>query len=33
MDFLILGSTSNICISRVYDNLNDIHEKINNIYC
>ena len=27
MDFLILGSTSNICISRVYDNLNDIHEK------
>ena len=33
MDFLILGSTSNICISRVYDNINDIHEKINNIYC
>ena len=33
MDVLILGSTSNICAIRVFDNLNNLHHKINNIYC
>ena len=33
MDILILGSTSNICASRVFDNLNNLHSKIRNIYC
>ncbi len=33
MDILILGSTSNICAIRVFDNLNNLHHKINSIYC
>tara|TARA_A100001015_G_scaffold316636_1_gene431485 strand:- start:1982 stop:3001 length:1020 start_codon:yes stop_codon:yes gene_type:complete len=33
MDILILGSTSNICAKRVFDNLNNLHSKINTIYC
>tara|TARA_B100000963_G_scaffold357441_1_gene379646 strand:- start:1392 stop:2405 length:1014 start_codon:yes stop_codon:yes gene_type:complete len=33
MDILILGSTSNICAQRVFDNLNNIYNKINTIYC
>ena len=32
-DILILGSTSNICKIRVFNNLNTIHHLINNIYC
>ena len=33
MDVLILGSTSNICAKRVFDNLNNIYQDIGNIYC
>ena len=33
MDILILGATSNICKKRVFDNLNNLHHKINTIYC
>ncbi|MBI96157.1 hypothetical protein CL656_03340 [bacterium] len=33
MDILILGATSNICATRVFDNLNDLQHEINTIYC
>ena len=33
MNIIILGSTSNICSIRVFNNLNNISEKINKIYC
>jgi glucose-6-phosphate 1-dehydrogenase len=32
-NILILGSTSNICKIRVFNNLNSIHHLINKIYC
>ena len=33
MNIIVLGSTSNICAIRVFNNLNNITEKINKIYC
>lgn len=33
MDLIIIGASSNICKLRVFNNLNMMHEKINNIYC
>ena len=33
MDIIIIGCTSNICKIRVFDNLYNLYEKINKIYC